>query len=105
MFRTLLLSSLFILPALAAPGLADAQTRAEYRDVRQDVRVNRGARDGSLTVGETALLQAEQRRVDRLRRRARQDDDLTPQERARIERSQDRANRRIRRLRQNERRR
>ena len=105
MFRTLLISSLFIVPVLASSGLAEAQTRDSYRDVRQDVRVNRGVRDGSLSRGETVLLRAEQHRIDRQRGQARTDGAVTLRERARTERHQDRASRHIHRLRHNERRR
>lgn len=74
---------------------AQAATRSDCRQARQQVRIQRGVRSGELTTGERRALRAEQRYIRRVERRAKSDGAYTACERARVERKQNRASRHI----------
>jgi len=78
---------------LAAPASAD---RVDARQDRQEVRIQQGLRDGSLTRREAASLEAEQARIRALERAAERDGHLSREEKRRLEEAQDRASRHIR---------
>lgn len=107
MIAKLLIASLVGLSSLSAASAASAAPpmRNQVREVRQETRIAKGVATGQLTVGETAVLLAEQHHIDRMQRRMRKDDGhIGPAERARLERAQDRASRDIRALAHNGRR-
>jgi len=82
----------------AAIGGASAQSMQDInqRQERQQREIERGVRDGQITRGEQARLEAGERAIDRAQRRAEADGRVTPQERERIERMTEREGREIR---------
>jgi hypothetical protein len=76
---------------------------AKWREVRQEARIHQGVRHGDLTRGEAMRLQAGERHIARLDRRAWADGRLGPRERFRVNRALDRQSARIWRLRHNRR--
>lgn len=88
-----LLAGLAVVMASSMPALS--QSRDQWREYRQDHRIERGALRGQLTPREYRNLQRQQRRVDRVQRRAEADGVVTWREQRRIERRQDRASRNI----------
>jgi hypothetical protein len=92
------LASLVSSAALATP-------RMDRREALQRARIVEGRRSGELTRRELARLDAGQRQVHRMERRAERDGIVTRGERRRIERVQDREHRAIHRLKHNARRR
>jgi hypothetical protein len=87
--------ALVVLMATASTGLAD--NRVEHR---QDNRIERGVKDGTLTRGEARTLRRGQHRIDKLQERAKSDGDVTAAERQRIRNAQHRESMRIWRNRQ-----
>lgn len=82
-------------------GLAGAQNVAR-REWRQQERIAQGVHSGSLTPGETARLERQQRSIRREVRRDRADGHgFTRAERAHAQARQDRASARIHRLKHN----
>jgi hypothetical protein len=61
------------------------------RDVNQQVRIESGLKDGSLTTREASRLESEQAQIDRLQAKDLRDGHLSPQERAQLQRAQNRA--------------
>ncbi len=93
-----------ILPLLIVTGFvfasndADAQTRtprATKRQVNQQARIHHGVKNGDLTKKEAVGLQAQQRHINRTKRRAKADGTVTRAERRQINRKQNRASRNI----------
>lgn len=92
----------FLVFATAFSALAQTETpRATTRQVKQRARIHEGRTSGELTNGEAAALNAEQRHIKRVKRRAKADGEVTPQEKAKLQRKQNRANRHIRRAKHN----
>lgn len=83
----------------AVPGLAQAygtSTReVDKRQLNQEIRIQQGLRDGSLTRSEAARLQAEQERIQRLENEAKRDGYISAAERERLRRAQNDASRHI----------
>jgi len=71
------------------------------RQVRQDQRIDRGVRSGSLTPAETRVLRVEQGQIARTRNRALADGVMSPQEARHITREQNQASHDIYRLKHN----
>jgi len=95
MKHSLLLASLLI--ALGTSS-AFAQTNAAntvQRDVNQQVRIENGLKDGSLTTREAGRLEREEGRVERMQAKDLQDGKLSPREREQLRRAQNRASRDI----------
>ena len=67
--------------AMAVPAFAG---RIEYRQQNQQKRIHQGVRNGSLTPGETARLERQQFRTERMKRGFRADGKFTRRERARV---------------------
>jgi len=99
---TLLLLVGTLAPLMAGAAIAGT-ARIDRREARQRERILDGRMNGQLTRGERARLNAGQRHVYRMERRAGRDGVYTARERRRIERAQDRQNRRIWRLEHNRR--
>jgi hypothetical protein len=102
-----ILASLLSNAALAgtpADGSRAGTRRIDRREALQRGRIVEGRRSGQLTRREIARLNAGQRQVHRMERRAEADGFVTRGERRRIERIQDRESRAIRRLKHNGRR-
>jgi hypothetical protein len=75
---------------------APAEARINKRQDRQQVRIDRGIANGSLTARETARLERQQSRIASAEARARADGGrLTVRERYRLEQRQDAASRNI----------
>ena len=90
-----------VLASLIA-GVAIAGTpRIDRREALQRARIAEGRRSGELTRPELARLNAGQRKVHRMERRAQADGFVTRGERRRIERAQDRQSRATYRLKHN----
>lgn len=83
----------------AVPGLAQAygtSTReVDKRQLNQEIRIQQGLRDGSLTRSEAARLKAEQERIQRLENEAKRDGYISAAERERLRRAQNDASRHI----------
>lgn len=98
MLGKLVAATLIALTSLstASAAFAAPPQRNQVREARQETRIVNGVLTGRLTVGETAVLAAEQHRIDVMQRRARANDGrIGPVERARLENAQDRASRHI----------
>lgn len=83
---------------------SNAQSETPREDARQKAqraRIHEGRKDGELTKGEAAMLNAEQRNIRKTERRMKADGEVTPVEKARLERKQDRASRHIRKTKHN----
>ena len=100
------IATLVALLALALVGIADAGTatpRIARREARQDARIDRGVRRGTLTPGEQGRLRAGQAHIDRMEARAKSDGLVTMRERRHMERALNHENRAIHRLKHNRR--
>jgi hypothetical protein len=92
-----------ILASLMASAAIAGTPRIDRREAHQRERIIEGRRSGQLARGERARLNAGQRHIQRMERRAGRDGMLTARERMRIERAQDRQSRSIWRLKHNRR--
>jgi len=90
-----------VLGSLMAGAAMAGTARIDRREARQRERIVEGRMSGQLTAGERARLNAGQRHIARMERRAGRDGAFTARERMRIERAQDRQSRRIYRLKHN----
>ena len=87
--------------AIAALGFTfsvEAQTatpKVSKRQIQQNKRIHKGVKDGSITRRERAELKAQQRHIQRSKRRFKQDGKVTRKERARLHKKQRRAHRNI----------
>jgi len=97
--------TVLLLVATLASFLASAAIagtpRIDRREAHQRERILDGRASGRLTRGERARLNARQRHIARMERRAGRDGVYSARERMRIERAQDRQSRRIWRLEHN----
>ncbi len=102
MKKTVILALTGILVATSMPAMAQTY-RSDERQWRQDNRIERGIRTGRITPREAARLDRQQRRIDRVERRARAYNNgyIDPRSARKIERMQDRANRNIHRAARN----
>jgi hypothetical protein len=92
-----------MLASLMASAAIAGTSRIDRREARQRERILDGRSSGRLARGERARLNAGQRHIYRMERRAGRDGEFTGRERMRIERAQDRQSRRIWRLEHNDR--
>lgn len=77
--------------ALALPLLAQAQSampRVDQRQANQEMRINQGVANGSLTPREAARLDRGQQRIGNMENRAMADGVVTRQEQARLHQAQ-----------------
>ena len=98
MKKSLIVALAGLLVATAMP--ASAQTyRSDARQYRQQERIDRGYNSGRISPREAARLDRQQRRIDRIERRARyyNNGQIDPRSADEIRRLQNRANRDIRR--------
>ncbi len=96
----LVLTVMAIIVGLVCVNMALAH-RVGKRQVHHQERIDQGINIGGLTYWEARLLEREQRRIEREKRRAWCDGELTRRECLRLERRQDCASRRIYRMKQN----
>ena len=98
---SLIAVTLFAL-TLATAAIADPNTpRVDRREVRQDVRIDRGVHRGALTPAEEARLRAGQAHVDRAEARAKSDGVVSGAERRRLAEIQNHQSRMIARKKHN----
>lgn len=71
--------------------LVEAQTYRRHPQARQNVKINQGVRNGSLTRAEARQLHRQQARIHQMKRMARADGRVTPMERHRIHMAERRA--------------
>jgi len=90
-----------VLASLVSSAALAGTPRIDRREAHQRARIAEGRRSGELTRREMARLNAGQRQVHRMERRAEADGIVTRVERRRIERVQDRESRAIYRLKHN----
>ena len=90
----ILLSVMFVL-ALGTTVSAQQTPRVDRREHRQQTRIRRGVRRGSLTRREAARLERQQRRTRHIEAKAKSDGTVTARERARLRRRQNRTSRHI----------
>ena len=90
-----------VLGSLMAGAAMAGTPRIDCREARQRDRIVEGRMSRQLTAGERARLNAGQRHIARMERRAGRDGAFTARERVRLERAQDRQSRRIYRLKHN----
>lgn len=70
-------------------------SREDRRQRRQGARINQGVKAGELTTHEARAMRREQRKINRMERRAQADGVITDQEKARLEHAQDKASKHI----------
>jgi hypothetical protein len=92
-----------MLASLMASAAIAGTPRIDRREAHQRERIRDGRTSGRLARGERVRLNAGQRHILRMERRAGRDGVFTRRERMRIERAQDRQSRRIWRLEHNRR--
>jgi Flp pilus assembly protein TadB len=92
-------SMFLVLTFLAAVGIATfAQTATpsvDNRERRQQKRIRRGVKSGSLTRHEAARLERQQARTRRLEAKAKSDGKVTRRERARLQHRENRTSRHV----------
>src|ERR1041384_1110260 len=84
-FVCILLSITFVL-AIAVSGFAQQTPSADNRERRQQRRINRGVKSGTLTKREAARMEHQQARTKRMEAKAKSDGVVTRRERRRINR-------------------
>ena len=95
---------MMIIPTASASSSTAAVSQAPpaARKARQNVRIRRGVKNGSINRVERRVLRAEQRKINRTARRYKANDGkIGPVERARLNRMQNRASRHIYRAKHN----
>jgi hypothetical protein len=80
--------------AVATPAFAQ-ETRADRRQDRQELRIDKGVQSGSLTPRETRKLERGQNHVEKVETRAQADGKVTAREKVRLEHAQDVQSKRI----------
>lgn len=100
MKKTLIAAAAAVLAFTSAPAMAQ---NADYRQYKQDQRIDRGVHSGELTRAEARNLYRQQDRIDRYEDRALRDGRLSYRERQKLDRKQDRASDRIYRKKHNDR--
>jgi hypothetical protein len=80
--------------AVATPAFAQ-ETRADRRQDRQELRIDKGVQSGSLTPRETRKLERGQNHVEKVETRAQADGMVTAREKVRLEHAQDVQSKRI----------
>ena len=101
------MKQVIVLCALMALGVASvsaqsATPRVTKRQMKQQVRIEKGVKSGELTPGETRRLERQQEKIAVDKAKAKSDGVVTPEERAKLNREQNRASKRIYRLKHNE---
>jgi uncharacterized membrane protein YebE (DUF533 family) len=91
---SILLAVIFVI-ALGASALAQTTPSVDRREHRQQRRIRRGVRSGSLTRREALRLERQQARTRALEARAKSDGRVTARERARLQRRENRTSRHI----------
>lgn len=95
MKKSIFLSLLFAF-GFALVGQAQTATpNATKRQIKQQKRINQGVKSGELTKKEVIQLQAQQKHVQKTKKRAKADGVVTKKERAKIARKQARASKNI----------
>lgn len=94
MLNRTLIALTFSLSCAAAFAQTTAASTTQ-RDVNQQVRIENGLKDGSLSLKETAKLEREESRIDRLQARDLKDGRLTARERAQLDAAQNKVSRDI----------
>lgn len=91
------LVSAFLLLTLLVPmtALAQRTPRVDRREARQQRRINRGVRNGSLTAREARHLERRETKIRRDEAKAKADGTVTARERARLNRELSRDSRHI----------
>src|ERR1041384_1284191 len=93
-FVCILLSITFVL-AIAVSGFAQQTPSADNRERRQQRRINRGVKSGTLTKREAARMEHQQARTKRMEAKAKSDGVVTRRERARLQHRENRTSRHI----------
>ena len=101
MKKTLIVSGLLLL-GIALGSAQTATPHVTKRQLKQQARIEQGAKSGELTAGETKRLELQQAKIQADKRKAKSDGTVTPAERAKLAREQNRANRKIYRLKHND---
>ncbi|MEK6325427.1 MAG: hypothetical protein AABN33_27620 [Acidobacteriota bacterium] len=91
---SILLSVMFVL-ALGVTASAQQTPSIDRREHRQQTRIRRGVRSGSLTRREAARMRRQQARTRAIEARAKSDGRVTARERAHIQRRENRTSRHI----------
>ncbi|PHN06857.1 hypothetical protein CRP01_10580 [Flavilitoribacter nigricans DSM 23189 = NBRC 102662] len=78
----------------ATPKVAD-------RQVNQQKRIIKGAKDGEVSKKEAVRLERQQKRINRSKKRAKADGEVTKKERAKLHARQNKASRNIKRAKKN----
>lgn len=82
--------------AFASAGFSQTKTpRAHKRQVNQQERIAKGAKDGKLTKRETVKMEARQAKIQKDKKKAKADGVVTRNERAKLHREQNRSSRAI----------
>jgi len=95
--KFILTSLLFLGLAFSQQSFAQVTPKVAKRQVVQKNRIKHGMKNGELTKKEAAGLKAQQRHINRSKKRAKADGKVTARERNSIRRKQNRASRNIKR--------
>ena len=101
MKKVLMLAALVAL-AMTSVTAQTATPHVTKRQVKQQARIQQGAKSGELTRGETRRLERQQMKIQHDKKVAKSDGVVTPAERAKLSKEQNRASKRIYRLKHNE---
>ena len=100
--KKVLILAAFVALAMTSVTAQTATPHVTKRQVKQQARIQQGAKSGELTRGETRRLERQQMKIQHDKKAAKSDGVVTPAERAKLAKEQKRASRRIYRLKHNE---
>jgi hypothetical protein len=85
-----------ILSAMANVGQAQSKGREDRRQNKQSRQIHRGIKKGTISPDEAKTLKADQKKIQRMERRAERNGEITAHEGRKMERKQDKAAKKIR---------
>jgi hypothetical protein len=91
---SIILSATFAL-GLAVSGFAQQTPSVDNRERRQQKRINRGVKSGTLTKREAARMEKQQARTEKMEAKAKSDGVVTRKERARLQHRENKTSRHI----------
>lgn len=101
-FRNIFMFATLIMVGTLSTGYAQSpDAKITKTQIKQEKRIHRGVRSGSLTRHETKTLQAEQRKIERDKLKAESDGVITKTEQHKIQKEQKAAGREITRKKNN----
>jgi hypothetical protein len=99
--QKLILGLVFVLFAMAASAQT-ASPKVSKRQVNQQKRIIKGAKNGTINKQEAIKLEKQQKRINRSKKKAKADGKMTKKERAKLHARQNKASRNIKRAKKND---